>query len=269
MIHDTLAVERFSWAGSTHQEIGEVGEQDNSILIVPIGSIEQHGHHLPVATDSILVDAVVSKTGTHLTEIEEDIPFLVTPTMWSGYSPHHMTVGGTLTASFSTLLALLTDITKTGLEGGFDTVLLVNGHGGNAPLISAATSELGSELPDKRFFSCSYFKLATPFVDEIRDSKTGGIAHGGEFETSLMLCLRPDLVQLDRLNVTYREDPYSYTSKEMFDAGPLSVYRSFAEMSETGELGDPTLATERKGKILLENLVAELTTIICEIHKGQ
>lgn len=265
MMYESLGAEPFSWAGLTYENILDIGEQDNSVLIVPIGSVEQHGHHLPVSTDTILVDAVVSRTGEHLVESDDDVPFLVTPTIWTGYSPHHMAFGGTLTAPFGTLLAVLTDIIESGLENGFDSALIVNGHGGNTPLIAAATSEVGNAAPDREILSCTYFELAAQFINEVRDSDMGGIGHGGEFETSLMLHLRPDLVREDKANVTYRDEPYAHASREMFDSGSLSPYRSFAEMSETGELGDPTLASAEKGEELLVNLIAELAIIIKEI----
>ena len=263
-MYESLGAESFSWAGSTYEQIKDVGERDGSVLIVPIGSVEQHGHHLPVATDTILVDAVASRTGERLVE-SDNVPFLITPTLWTGFSPHHMDFGGTLTASFRTLLAVLTDVIESGLENGFDSMLIVNGHGGNSSLIRAATSKVGADTPDREILSCTYFELATSFVDDIRDSDVGGIAHGGEFETSIMLHLRPDLVREDKANVTYRDEPYSHASREMFDSGTLSPYRSFAEMSETGELGDPTLATAEKGEKLLANLVVELAAIVREI----
>lgn len=261
-MYESLEADSFSWAGSTYEEIKDVGERNGSVLIVPIGSVEQHGHHLPVATDTILVEAVVSRMGEHLVENDNDVPFLVTPTIWTGYSPHHMDFGGTLTAPFRTLLAVLTNVIESGLENGFESVLIVNGHGGNTPLIAAATSEVGADSPDQEILSCTYFELAASFVDDVRDSDVGGIAHAGEFETSLMLHLRSDLVREERANVTYRDEPYAHASREMFDSGPLSPYRSFAEMSGTGELGDPTLATTDKGEKLLANLIAELATIV-------
>ena len=262
-MYKSLGSEPFSWAGSTYEEIKSVGEQDGSVLIVPIGSVEQHGHHLPTATDTILVDAVVSRTGKQLIETDA-VPFLVAPTLWTGYSPHHMDFGGTFTTAFKTLLSVLENVIESGLENGFDSVLIVNGHGGNTSLIGAATTRIGSTTADQRILSCTYFELAEPFVDEVRDSDTGGIAHGGEFETSLMLYLRPDLVDEDQANVTYRDERYTHAGREMFDSDPLSVHRSFAEMSETGELGDPTLATAEKGEELLANLVAKLATIVQE-----
>jgi creatinine amidohydrolase len=264
-MYESIGADPFSWAGSTYEEIQSIGEQDGSVLIIPIGSIEQHGHHLPVATDTILVDAVVSRTGKHLTE-NDALPFVVAPTIWTGFSLHHMDFGGTLTASFHVLLDLLTSIVESGLKNGFDSVLIVNGHGGNTALISAATSEVGADATDSQILSCTYFQLAAPWIDEVRDSDLGGIGHAGEFETSLMLHLRPDLVQEEKANVTYRDEHYSHASREMFDGGQLSPYRSFAEMSETGELGDPTLASAEKGEELLANLVVELATIVREIH---
>lgn len=245
----------------TAPEITEVAETNGSILVLPVGSIEQHGEHLPAATDTILVSEVVSAAVQRL----KDVPLLTTPPVWSGYSPHHLPFGGTLSGEFDTLQSLLHEIAATGLENGFDAVLLVNGHGGNTSLIESTVSELGVSHPDTEVLGLTYFELATSFIDEIRDSETGGMAHGGEFETSLMLHLYPDLVQDDR-PAEYFDESYDLGGKDLLEGGPLAVYRSFEEYSASGAIGDPSLASAEKGERLLDGLAGELVTCLGDIH---
>lgn len=243
-------------------EISEIAGADGSILIVPVGSIEQHGEHLPVATDTILVSEVVSAAVERL----DDVPVLTTPAVWSGYSPHHLSFGGTLSGEFSTLQSLLLEIGTTGLGNGFDAILFVNGHGGNSALIDSSVSELGIDQPDAEVLGLTYFELATGFIDEIRDSKPGGMAHGGEFETSLLLHLYPELVGDDR-PAEYLDEPYDLGETDLHEGGPLAVYRSFEEYSASGAIGDPSVASADKGAQLLEKLANELATCLGDIHR--
>lgn len=188
MVYETLGARATSWAGKTCSEIDAIATANGSVLIVPVGSIEQHGHHLPVAADTILVDAIAHLGGER---VADDLPILVTPPVWAGYSPHHMSFGGTITLEHDGLLALLEKIAGAALDNGFDAILLLNGHGGNDSLIGSATSTIGVEHPAVEVAGVAYFKLAASFIDDPREGDTGGMAHGGEFETSLMLYLAP------------------------------------------------------------------------------
>ncbi|WP_224271008.1 creatininase family protein [Haloprofundus salinisoli] len=263
MVYDTLGSAANDWAGKTYAEIAETADSDGSVLIVPVGSIEQHGHHLPVATDTILVDAVA-----HLgaSRVEDDIPILVTPPVWSGYSPHHLPFGGTITTTYDTLLDLLEEICESALQNGFDAVVLVNGHGGNASLVASAVSTIGIDHPDTEVTGITYFELAGSFIDEIRESDVGGMVHAGEFETSLMLHLRPDLVRDDRIEGTMLESEYEHGLHDMFAGGPFSVYRGFDEYSETGAIGAPELATAEKGERIYERLGDEVEAVLREVY---
>lgn len=265
MAHRTLGGDRSSWSGRTYPEIDDVAEKEGSILVLPIGSIEQHGHHLPTATDTILVDAIAQHGAER---VSEDVPLLVTEPLWAGYSPHHQSIGGTLTLEFDTLLRAVEDLAAGAVDLGFDALVLLNGHGGNISLVNAAVSTIGTEHDTVEVSSLTYFQLANSFIDEIRDSGAGGISHGGEFETSLMLHLRPDLVREDEIRRTYGTEPYDHASVEMFDNGPLSVYRPFEEYSETGEIGDPELADAEKGADLFDQLLDELEVVLTQIHEN-
>jgi len=259
MFHQTLGAN--DWAALSYGEIHERMGGDGSVVVVPVGSVEQHGHHLPVATDTILVDAVVRGAVERL----DDLPVLVTPPVWSGFSPHHLPFGGTLSLDFAHLQALLEDIAHTALENGVDAVCFVNGHGGNASLIDAVVSTVGVEA-DAEVLGTTYFQLATGEIEALRDSETGGMAHGGEFETSLMLALCPELVGDDREGELWDEQ-YDWGGQDLLEGGPLSVYRGFDEYSESGAIGAPELASAERGERFYEVLTEELAALLTAIHE--
>lgn len=255
--------EAFDWASQTAPDIRDVGERDGSVAVVPVGSVEQHGDHLPVATDTLLCGAI-TRHGAE--RVDDHIPLLVTPPLWTGLSPHHLDFGGTITLGVETMLAVLRDVAASVLDNGFDAILFLNGHGGNVAILGTAVTKIGTEFPDAQVLSLTYFDLAVPFVDEYRESDVGGMAHGGEFETSLMLHLRPDLVGEDRA-ASYLDDPYDLRRQDLFEGGPLSVYRSFREYSDSGAVGDPDLATAEKGADLYDRLGGELAVLLTAIHE--
>jgi creatinine amidohydrolase len=255
-------LDRHSFGGQTAAEISETAGRDGSVLVVPVGSVEQHGDHLPTATDTILVCEAV---GAALDRLADE-PVLATPPVWSGYSPHHESLGGTLFGEFETLLSLLQEIAGSGLANGFDAALFVNGHGGNTALIETAVSEVGRDHPDAEITGLTYFELAASFIEDVRDSELGGMAHGGEFETSLLLHLHPDLVADDR-PAEYWDEPYDQGGTDLMQGGPLAVYREFEEYSASGAIGDPTLASAEKGETILEGLADELSTVVTDIYE--
>lgn len=252
-----------SWATKPYSEICDVGDRNGSIAVIPVGSVEQHGHHLPVATDSILATSV----GTEGAErAAADVPVLVTPPVWTGYSPHHLPFGGTITVEHGSLRTLLEDVADSVLSNGFDALLFLNGHGGNAALVESVTSTVGVAQPGAEVLGLTYFELAEPFVDEIRESDPGGMAHGGELETSLLLHLNPALVDDDR-DGSMPTDPYDEAPVDLFGAGPLSVYRPFDAYSESGAIGAPELASAEKGARLYDGIADELADLLRDVHQ--
>lgn len=253
-----------AWAAKTRTEIRETGTVNGSVVIVPIGSIEQHGHHLPVATDTLLADAV-AHTGAE--RVPDDVQLLVTPPVWSGFSPHHSSLGGTITLELENLLVLLENVADSALENGFDGICFVNGHGGNASLVDNAVSTVGKSHPDVEVTGLTYFQLAESFVDDIRESDVGGMAHGGEFETSLMLHLHPELVEMEDADAEYLDEPYERGTRDLLIGGALSTYRPFEEYSESGAIGDPSLASAEKGAELFDRLTDELADVLRNVSR--
>lgn len=252
-----------SWAEKTSDEIREIAESPKSLAIIPLGSIEQHGPHLPTSTDTILANGV-AQLGADVSTLEN---LLITPPVWAGISPQHMGFGGTITVSAECMQRLLCEITDAVLDNGFDGVLYMNGHGGNAPIVSNTVYTVGPRYPDTEVLGLTYWNLAKSFIDEIRESDTGGFLHGGELETSLMLHLRPDLVDKGSFTKNYYDDrDYDAAKVDLMEAAPLSVYRPVQANSESGVGGDPRLATSKKGRRIYERLGVEMAKLFHEIE---
>ncbi|WP_129116335.1 creatininase family protein [Halegenticoccus tardaugens] len=263
MGQNTPPMSPVAWMSKSYPDIVDTAEEDGSMVIVPVGSTEQHGHHLPVSTDTLLVESVAHAGAA---QVRGSVPVLVMPTVWSGRSPHHLPFGGTISLRTTTLLSTLSEIADTALENGFDALLFLNGHGGNMSVVSDGVTEVGDRHPDREILGLTYFHLAETVIDDIRESDPGGISHGGELETSLMLHVHPELVERDRITGTRRDEPYELGRQDLFVDGPLAVYRTFDEYSQSGAIGAPELATADKGRQLFEHLQSELGDLLCEIH---
>jgi creatinine amidohydrolase len=179
----------------------------------------------------------------------------------------HRMFGGTITTELTHLLWLLQDIGQSVLDAGFDALMIVNGHGGTIALADCAVYTIGPAYPDRDVTGLTYFNLVPSFVDDLRDSELGGMYHGGEFETSLMLHLRPDLVG-DELIDDPKENRYEYHNKDLTTPGVLTVYNDFDALTDHGALGVPSAASAEKGEQLFSRLTAELADIILAIHRA-
>lgn len=98
---------------------------------------------------------------------------MVTLPLWTGLSPHHLDFGGTITLEVETILALLHDVAISILGNNFDALVFVNGHGGNAAILSTVVTKIGHDYPDAQILTITYFQLATPFIGDIRESEAG------------------------------------------------------------------------------------------------
>lgn len=175
MVASTIGKSAVAWAAKPYPEITRIARASGSIVIIPVGSLEQHGRHMPTATDTILADAIATDAAE---EVSHEIPVLVTPPVWTGLSPHHLAFGGTISLTLDELTDLVVSTVETAVSNGFDAALLLNGHGGNAALITDAAVKAGMET-DAEVLALTYFSLAESFVDDIRESEHGGIAHAG------------------------------------------------------------------------------------------
>jgi creatinine amidohydrolase len=241
----------------------ETLDREATVLLLPLGSVEQHGRHLPVGTDSILA-AAVSREAAKL------IPrrVVVLPPPWYGLSQHHMRFAGTVTLRAETMMGLVEDIAQSVVAHGFRRLVLVNGHGGNAGLVDVVSAKLGHQYYGRaRVAGLTYFQLARDRIAKLRLSSTGGMGHACEFETAMMQYVRPDLVDMKRATVTYPNTGSAYVSTDLLIGSRVRTYNDFGDLSESGILGDPSLASPETGARFHEAVVEELVRFIEEFSR--
>jgi creatinine amidohydrolase len=247
------------WEELTSPEVDAL-DRDRTVVVLPIGSVEQHGRHMPLGTDSYLAHGV-SLGAAGLTSNAT----AVLPPPWYGFSRHHMRFPGSVTLSAETLMHLVEDIVASIVGHGFRKVLVVNGHGGNMGVIDVLASTLGAKHYGAARVAClTYFQLASDAIQKLRRSKPGGTGHACEFETSLMLHLHPDLVHLDRAVVHYPDPGSAYLSTDLSGGSRVRTYLDFKDLSPSGTLGDPSLATPEQGAAFFAACTEELAAFIDE-----
>lgn len=225
-----------------------------ALVLLPVGSVEQHGPHLPTGVDAMLATEAAHRVAAHL---GDDHPVVVAPTLWWGLAEHHMRFGGTLTLSLPTYHAILRDLCAAILRAGFSRIAIVNGHGGNISALNAIVNELSAELPG----TIAVTTYLTAAADEIADVLEGqsGVMHACEGETSMMLAARPDLVVTDRL-----DDAHGPECGLQSDDVPVYLWRSFDEITASGVAGDARLATPDKGEKLLAACARRLAALLAD-----
>jgi len=217
--------------------------------MLPVGSLEQHGPHLPVITDTASAAAVAVRAAEL---VEGDPPALVLPGMWTGMSEHHLPFGGTISLNFEEFRGVLRGIVRSLRADGFRRLLIVNGHGGNIDPLSVASRELAHEFA-MPVVACTPWFVATEQVAAILETQKGAL-HACEGETSLMLAITPDLVRTDRIEEAMRQRPEPVAARPGF-----ARFWSFSERAPaTGTWGDPRAGTPEKGKRFLDVLAQVL-----------
>ena len=189
---DELKVE---WDRMCRGELARAAEK-GSIVVLPVGAMEQHGPHLPVNTDVVTVWHVAVTAARLL----EDVPIVVAPPVWSGLSPYHMTYAGTISLRLETLAKLVEDICTSIAAHGFRAIVLLNGHGGNRGLLKGMALELRDRL-EIPVLAVTYWDLMMETIEAVREGQGRSIGHAGEMETSIQLFLQEELVVADQMKL--------------------------------------------------------------------
>jgi creatinine amidohydrolase len=236
----------------------ETLDREATILLLPLGSVEQHGRHLPVGTDTMLASEVAIAAAKRLQSHA-----VALPPPWYGLSPHHMRFPGTITLAAQTMISLVEDIAASVVAHGFQRLAIVNGHGGNIGLVDLLSSTLGHRFYGRaRIAGLTYFQLAGEAISKLRLSPRGGMGHACEFETAMMQHLRPDLVDMDRAKTTYPDPGSAYLSTDLVGRSRVRSYMDFGDLSESGTLGDPLLASPEAGGRFYDAVVEELVQFL-------
>jgi creatinine amidohydrolase len=210
---------------------------DETVFVIPTGAIEQHGPHLPVDTDIFNANAIAECVGKKT----DSMGVVVLPPIWWGTSPHHKGYPGTLSLRLETFYYLLHDLIDSVKSHGFYRFLIINGHGGNAGIISASTSQISYDLGIS-VASFSYWQSIQDVLIKIGESPIGGMGHACEMETSLALFLRPKLVNLTELRSDLPEQRIAWSCIDFRQPGFLGIPLDFRRDTREGVMGDPLLA---------------------------
>ena len=205
-----MSERRILWAEMTSPNLR--AGADGGIAILPIGSTEQHGRHLPVGTDTCLVSEIARRAAARIVDHRNVV---VLPGLWISLAEHHMGFAGTLTLDFRTFVAVLRCTVGSLKRQGFRKVLLLNGHGGNVAALTVIVDELTRDL-ELPIAAATYWVVAEAAFANILDGQPN-LRHACEAETSMMLALDPALTDL-------KEARGSETPVEGF-AEPDGVYR--------------------------------------------
>lgn len=236
-------------------------DREGVVAVVPLGSLEQHGLHMPFSTDTTIVTELARR-------VEQASPeeVLLLPTMWLGHSPHHLAFPGSISLDCRPYADLLKGICHSLVTGGFRHIFLLNGHGGNQIAAPLALRELKTELkdiPGLHIAFASYWSLAQDVISAVRESQIGGVSHAGEMETSIVLALHPERVAKDRVRRDGEGGRSSYIApKDLQRAPRVIVVEDFEDLSETGTIGHPDLASAEKGERFLSGIAQALVRFV-------
>lgn len=237
------------------------------IVLIPVGSVEQHGPHLPLFTDSLITYEVTKLAAE---KICNEIPVVVAPLIPFGKSTEHSEFPGTITLKSETFTNLIKDICKSLANAGFKKLVLVNGHGGNTQLLGSIALDVAEET---KTFVVVYDWWQTDVLSDVKSQtlESEFDLHAGEIETSILLLLRPELVQKEKVLKTL---PTKFTEEAGFKYLRLDKphyvfgFSWFSkDLSPSGIMGDPTKADAAKGKVFVDKIVERLCDVLRELEK--
>ncbi|MDD3840601.1 MAG: creatininase family protein [Clostridia bacterium] len=255
----------FYFAEKTWPELKEAIEKD-TLIILPMGTVEEHGKHLPVETDAKIAEKFGEAIGQ---ELKDEIPLLVMPTIWSGYSAKEMSRWpGTIRVRTRVVMDMVFDILGSVIEMGFKKIVILDCHGHHSGLLKTVSREISDKYG-------VYIAITSPGTfssaeyQKIRKSAPGGSIHGGEWETSLMMYLT-DLVKTDQFTdediMKYHSD---FVAGDNFAGGQKVTWSTWGiQRSKTGIYGDPTVATKDTGEKVFKAALKEYKKFILEFYKN-
>jgi len=247
----TIRTEEMNW-----QDIQVAIQKGYKTLVVAVGSIEQHGPHLPTITDTLIGDSLVN-------EIVKKIgKALQGPTIRIGCSKHHLSFPGTITLSTETFKAVISDYAESIAKHGFENLVFIPSHGGNFVPLEEAINDLKKKLTDIKIFGYTdlygFLEILTSYSIEAGKTQEEAGAHAGENETSLILALAEELVVKDRFVPGFIG---KFTEKE----GEIIFEKGMKALTDNGVLGDPRRASAKNGRIYFKKLVDFLANEVAKM----
>ena len=240
------------------------------IAVLPVAAIEQHGPHLPLHVDATLVEGVIAAA---LPQLSADLPVLFLPTQAVGFSPEHAAFAGTLTLKAETVIRLWTELAESVAASGVKKIVLLNAHGGQVGLLDVVARDLRARL-GLLVYSVNWFGL--PLLDEQGASLSSlfspeehrfGI-HAGEIETSMMLALKPDQVDMSKaqkFHSTAQDRAEKFTL--LGDGKSAKLAWQMQDYNPHGAVGNAAAASAEKGQAVLNAAGRSLAKLLAEIDQ--
>lgn len=211
-------------------------------VILPVAATEQHGAHLPLATDRMIGEYFCKK-------IDEAIAdkVLILPTVSVGCSEHHMDFAGSLTLSHESFMCQVEDILQSVVVHGFRNIIILNSHGGNQGIGTVITEKFGFRHPSIKLTFATWWRVAGEALFPLNETGPGGVGHACEFETSLMLLIAPALVKTHLIKMGANQATFPWAEGDMLRGPKAGFYRTMRDMTPNGVYGDPRKASAEKG----------------------
>lgn len=262
-MHSFIPPKRF-FPYLTWTDIQAMPNKENVVIIQPVGAIEQHGPHLPLIVDAAIGVAVLGKA---LEKLDSSIPAYALPNLYYGKSNEHWHFPGTITLSAETLIATLMEVAESVYRAGFRKLVLMNSHGGQPQVMEIVARDLHIKYSD--FLVFPLFTWRVPHItSELLTPKEKQLGiHAGDAETSIMLAILPEQVNMDAAIAEY--PPEQPEGSLLSIEGKLSFAWATRDLSKSGVVGDPTVATKEKGSRILESVSDGWVRVIKDVYAFQ
>jgi len=232
-------------------------------VVLPTAATEQHGPHLPLATDRMI--------GEHFCRsLHEAIPdgVLILPAIGVGCSEHHMDFPGTLTLTHKTFIQQVQAYCKSVVQHGFRNIIILNSHGGNQGAGQSALEIFGRRHPQCRIAFASWWQLANAELKKISDTGPGGTGHAGELETSVMLLIAPQLVDTGAIAPKGNRSTFDWAEGDLLHGPRVSLYRTFKQRTQNGAMGDPGAGSREKGERITKAVTKALNKVVRDLRES-
>ena len=246
------------------------GTLAQTIAVLPVAATEQHGPHLPLSVDTNLVDGVIAASLPH---IAADVPVLFLPTQAVGLSPEHAAFPGTLTLKAETTIRLWTDIAECVASSGVKKLVILNSHGGQVGMLDIVARDLRARL-GMLVYSVNWFglPLTGPAGEDVNalfsaQEHRFGI-HAGDIETSMMLALKPDLVDMAQaLNFASTSEDRAQRFPILGNGKSAKLAWQMQDYNAAGAVGNSAAATAAKGHAVVDAAGRALAALLAEVHQ--
>jgi creatinine amidohydrolase len=256
-------IDALYWANHTSKALAAM-PRERLIAVLPVGAIEQHGPHLPLATDTAIVEGLVGAAARRLADT--DLPVLFLPTQSVGKSDEHSRYPGTLTLSAETLIRLWTEIGDSVARAGLRKIVILNSHGGQVGPVEIVARDLRIRH-GMLAVACNWFHLPLPEGMFTAEEMRFGI-HAGDMETSLMLALAPDRVRMaEARDFSTAAMGYAAEFAELGRSPGARIGWQMHDLNAEGAAGNAAAATAARGAALIDAVAARLVALLADIDR--